>query len=151
MSERSSLGTPGEGALGWGTAGGAGGAAFGESATTMGEAGPHPSAPSPGVPSDERSLMAELRSVKDRDPVRAEELVCVGNARYPNSSDAPERASILIHAFAAQGRASDVRGEAEDMVNRYPISSWVREIEAFTGAHRHGDVRLTDAGQLVMD
>lgn len=95
--------------------------------------------------------MAELRGVKERNPVRAEELARVGNQRYPDSADAPERASILIHALAAQGRASDARGEAEQMVNRYPISPWVLEIEAFTGAHRHGDVHLTDAGQLVMD
>ena len=34
------------------------------------------------------------------------------------------------------------------MVNHYPDSSWVREIEGFTGAHRHRNIRVNDAGQL---
>jgi hypothetical protein len=101
-------------------------------------------------PSDEASLMAELRRVKDQNPALVEKLAREGNRRYPNSPDAPERASLLIHALAIQGRASEARGEAEDMVNRYPISPWLLEIEAFTGAHRHGNVELTPDGQLVM-
>jgi hypothetical protein len=34
------------------------------------------------------------------------------------------------------------------MVNGYPDSDWVREIERFTGAHRHRSVRLNDAGVI---
>ena len=33
-------------------------------------------------------------------------------------------------------------------VNHYPDSSWVRDIEGFTGAHRHRNIRVNDAGQL---
>lgn len=127
--------------------------------------GPAPAAPTPAAPSevsvgglpasapaenpsDEAALMAELRRVKDSDPARAIELCRAGQQRYPDSADAPERASILIHALAGQGQTSEARGEAEDMVNRYPDSQWVREIEQFTGAHRHRNVRLDAQGRL---
>jgi len=55
---------------------------------------------------------------------------------------------VLIHALAAQGLASAARGEAEDMVNRYPDSAWVREVEQFTGAHRRRNVRVDEQGRL---
>jgi hypothetical protein len=61
---------------------------------------------------------------------------------------APESASILIHALSSLGRTSEARGEVEDMVNRYPDSEWVREIEQFTGAHRHRNIRLNDSENL---
>lgn len=103
-------------------------------------------APTPPLP-DEGSLMAELRAQKERDPKRALELAREGNRRFPNSPDAAERASIAIHALGALGFSAEARGEAEDMVNRYPDGQWVREVEQFTGAHRHRNVRL-NAGKL---
>lgn len=103
---------------------------------------------SPLDESGESGLMARLRSVRSVDPAAAVALAREGNRRFPDSPDAPERSSILIHALAAQGLASEARGEAEDMVNRYPDSSWVREVEGFTGAHRHRNLRLTEAGTL---
>ena len=95
--------------------------------------------------------MARLRRLQGTDPALATELAREGNRRFPDSADAPERASILIHSLAELGRASEARGEAEDMVNRYPDSSWVHEIEAFTGAHRHRNVRLTKDGLVEFD
>ena len=71
-----------------------------------------------------------------------------GNRRFPNSALAPERHSILIHALADNEQRTEARGEAELMVNHYPDSDWVREIERFTGAHRHRNVRLNDAGEI---
>jgi hypothetical protein len=56
--------------------------------------------------------------------------------------------SILIHVLAEQGLHSEARGEAERMVNRYPDSRWVREIERFTGAHRHRNIRVDEQGKL---
>ena len=97
---------------------------------------------------DEARLMARLREVAPRDPALAVTLAREGNRRFPGSADAPERTSILIHALAALGRSSEARGEAEQMVNGTPDSDWVREIERFTGAHRHRSVRLNDAGVL---
>jgi len=97
---------------------------------------------------EEARLMARLREVAPRDPTLAVTLAREGNRRFPNSADAPERTSILIHALATLGRSSEARGEAEQMVNGYPDSDWVREIERFTGAHRHRSVRLNDAGVI---
>jgi hypothetical protein len=34
------------------------------------------------------------------------------------------------------------------MVNRYPESAWVAEVEQFTGAHRHRNLRMGDDGGL---
>jgi outer membrane protein assembly factor BamD (BamD/ComL family) len=104
--------------------------------------------PTTATPLNESTLMLRLRSAEDGDPDLAIELAREGNRRFPDSPDSPERSSILIHALAGQGDASEARAEAEDMVNRYPDSSWVREIERFTGAHRHRNIRLTDAGSL---
>ena len=92
--------------------------------------------------------MARLREVKSTNPSLAIDLAREGNRRFPDSADAPERHSILIHALADAERRSEVRGEAEFMVNHYADSAWVREIEGFTGAHRHRNIRLNDAGQL---
>ncbi len=93
--------------------------------------------------------MAQLRSIKDSNPAAAIDLARDGNRRFPDSVDAPERHSILIHALADAERRSEARGEAEHMVNHYPDSEWVREVERFTGAHRHRNIRVNDAGELV--
>ena len=92
--------------------------------------------------------MQRLRKLKDSEPAAAVELARDGNRRFAESHEAPERASILIHALAQLERSSEARGEAERMVNHYPDSPWVREVEQFTGAHRHRNVRLDDAGNL---
>jgi hypothetical protein len=97
---------------------------------------------------EEGRLMARLRAVAPGDPALAVTLAREGNRRFPDSTDAPERTSILIHALAATGQSGPARGEAEAMVNHYPDSPWVREIETFTGAHRHRNVRVNDAGQV---
>jgi len=107
-----------------------------------------PAAIAPRGSLDESTLMDRLRAIEHSDPVLAVELARRGNRLFPESADAPERSSILIHALSRQGYASEARGEAEDMVNRYPDSSWVQEVEAFTGAHRHRSVRLNEAGAL---
>jgi hypothetical protein len=109
------------------------------------------SAPTPSPAMSESALMAELRAFKDSDPQFAIERAREGNQRFPDSADAAERSSILIHALANAGQASEARGEAEDMVNHYPDSEWVREVERFTGAHRHRNVRVDANGQLAYD
>jgi hypothetical protein len=97
---------------------------------------------------NEAVLMARLREVAKTDSAQAIALARAGNKKYPDSPDAPERASILIHALVTQNQLSEGRAEAEHMVNHYPDSSWVREIEGFMGAHRHRNIRVNDAGQL---
>ena len=97
---------------------------------------------------NETVLMARLRDVASSDFPLAVEIAHAGNRRFPDSPDAPERASILIHALAADGRSREARAEAEYAVNHYPDSQWVREIEGFTGAHRHRNLVLTDGGLI---
>jgi len=107
--------------------------------------------PSAPTPQREEALMDELRRFKDSDPQFAVDRAREGNARFPNSADAPERTSILIHALSDLGQTSEARGIAEDMVNRYSDSAWVREIERFTGAHRHRNVHVDASGRLAYD
>jgi hypothetical protein len=97
----------------------------------------------------ETQLMARLRQLAEQDPSQAVIVAREGNRRFPDSPSAPERTSILIHARATVGEPMQARGEAEEMVNKYPDSAWVREVERFTGAHRYRSVRVNDAGVLV--
>jgi hypothetical protein len=101
-----------------------------------------------GGPADEATLMMRLREVARTDVAQAVELAEEGNRRYPDSAGAPERTAILIHALAAEGRSSEARGQAEYMVNHFEDSQWVREIEAFTGAHRHRNAHLGPSGRI---
>jgi hypothetical protein len=110
---------------------------------------PATATPPPSASSlDESSLMAELRRARNSDPQRAVRLAEEGNRRFPDSPDAPERTAILIHALAEQGQRTEARRSAEEMVNHYPDSAWVRDVEVFTGAHRHRSIRLNDEGGL---
>ncbi len=109
-------------------------------------AAPAQASSGPGLVEEE--LMRLLRSSQGNDPALAIELAREGNRRFGGSPDAPERASILIHALAEEGLASEARGEAEDMVNRYPDSAWVREVEHFTGARRHRNIQVRPDGEL---
>ena len=92
--------------------------------------------------------MARLRAAAESDPPLAIKLAREGNRRFPHGTDVAERTSILIHALSATGQSMEARGEAERMVNDLPDSAWVREVERFTGAHRHRNVRINDAGVL---
>ena len=124
----------------------------GPAAASQNTAPPAPP-PSPKVQAavdrmNEAVLMAQLREVAKKDSAQAIELARAGNKKFPDSPDAPERAYILIHALITQNQLSEGRAEAEYMVNHYPDSHWVRDIEGFTGAHRHRNIRVNDAGQL---
>lgn len=97
----------------------------------------------------EAKLMEKLRHARSAGQhALAIQLAREGNRRFAGSALEPERASILIHALADNEQRTEARGEAERMVNHYPDSDWVREIERFTGAHRHRNVRLNDAGDI---
>lgn len=123
-------------------------AALSRAPSTLAQPAALPSQVAPSSPTalSEAQLMEDLRHA--RTSVLAIRLARLGNEQFPDSEFAPERESILIHALADTGQASEARGEAETMVNHYPDSDWVREVERFTGAHRHRNVRLNDAGEL---
>ena len=75
---------------------------------------------------NEAVLMAHLREVARTDSAQTIEIARAGNKKFPDSPDAPERYSILIHALITQDKLSEGRAEAEYMVNHFPDSSWVR-------------------------
>jgi len=126
--------------------------------TARGEAVAAPAAPKvPAPPADivasvakldESVVMARVREAAQSDPELAIQLARAANLRFPDTALAPERHSIIIHALAGQGKGGKARGEAEYAVNHYPDGPWVREIEGFTGAHRHRNLRVNDAGVL---
>ena len=95
--------------------------------------------------------MARLRELAATDSAQAVELARAGNRRFPDSASAPERTAILIHALANLDRVREARAEAEQMVNHYPDSDWVREIEGFSGAHRHRNLHVSDGGVVTSD
>ncbi len=111
-------------------------------------AAPSPLPMDPAALLDEPSLMDRVRRLQAADPAQCVELARDGNRRFPGSPYAPERTAILIHALANLGRTSEARAEAESMVNDYEDSRWVREVERFTGAHRHRNVRITEDGAV---
>jgi hypothetical protein len=84
---------------------------------------------------DDASQMARLREVQDADPTLAYELAKEGQRRFPESANAAERAAIAVKALALQGKRSEARREAGDMVAKYPDSPWARDVEMHTGAH----------------
>lgn len=107
------------------------------------------SATPPSAVLTEAKLMEKLRHARSAGQhALAIQLAREGNRRFAGSALEPERESILIHALADNEQRGEARGEAERMVNHYPDSDWVREIERFTGAHRHRNVRLNDAGEI---
>ena len=102
----------------------------------------------PSSSEEEAAFMSDLRALAEMDAELSIERAREGAVRFGASADAPERRSILIHALSRVGRASEARGEAESMVNECPDSTWVREVERFSGAHRHRNIRLATNGQL---
>ncbi len=84
---------------------------------------------------DEAQLMKRLRLVEDTNPALGLVLAREGNRRFPDSSDAAERAAVIVKCLALQGFLSKARGEAETMVNQYPGTPWALEVEQQTGAH----------------
>jgi hypothetical protein len=129
------------------------------SAASLGAAPSSPDRPAPlpashaipQLPAEEAAFMTDLRVLAELDPELCIERAREGKARFGDSADAPERRSLLIHALARVGRPSDARAEAEHMVNECPDSAWVHEIERFTGAHRHRNIRLASNGQLEFE
>ena len=86
----------------------------------------------------EPELMERLRKAQDTDEYQLSyDLAREGLRRFPDSPDAPEMAAMVVKSLARQGKASEARAEAEEMVNKYAGTSWAREVERHTGAHPH--------------
>jgi hypothetical protein len=86
----------------------------------------------------ESELMERLRKAQDTDDYLVSyDLAREGLRRFPDSPDAPEMAAMVVKSLARQGKASEARAEAEEMVNKYVGTKWAREVEQHTGAHPH--------------
>jgi hypothetical protein len=86
----------------------------------------------------EPELMDRLRKAQDTDEYQLSyDLAREGLRRFPDSPEAPEMAAMVVKSLARQGKASEARAEAEEMVNKYPGTQWAREVERHTGAHPH--------------
>jgi hypothetical protein len=84
----------------------------------------------PGPPAeDEATLMAKLRGLEGTDPPLTLRLAREGNARFPDSPDAPERAWMVVKSLANMERFQEARDEAQTMVNRYPGTSWAFDVQ----------------------
>lgn len=76
-----------------------------------------------------------MHALEDSSPERALELARQGQALWPTGPRAAEFAATEVKCLYRLGRASEGRGTAEAMVNKYPGSSWALEVERQTGAH----------------
>jgi hypothetical protein len=86
----------------------------------------------------EPDLMDRLRRAQDTDEYQLSyDLAREGLRRFADSPDAPEMAAMVVKSLARQGKASEARAEAEEMVNKYAGTTWAREVERHTGAHPH--------------
>lgn len=106
---------------------------------------PLPSPPPPKKPAavkpkmlTEAELLDRLRKAQDTDEyLLSYDLAREGLRRFPQSPDAPEMAAMVVKSLARQGKVSEARAEAEEMVNKYAGTKWAREVERHTGAHPH--------------
>jgi hypothetical protein len=83
-------------------------------------------------PLEEPALMAKLRALGATSPELALSLARQGNARFPNSRGAAERAWFVVKSLDSLGRFHEGRAEAHTMVERYRGSSWANDVERHT-------------------
>jgi hypothetical protein len=94
-----------------------------------------PASPAPVAPRaaqavmGEASLMAKLRELGQSAPAQTLDLARAGNARFPGSPDAPERAWFVVRSLANLQRFHEARDEARIMKEKYPGTSWALDAE----------------------
>jgi hypothetical protein len=86
-------------------------------------------APPVPPPQDEPSLMAQLREMRQSDPELSLRLAREGNERFPDSSDAAERAAIVVKSLMRMGRADEATDEARIMVEKYAGTTWALDVK----------------------
>ena len=95
----------------------------------------------------EAVLMARLRELAASDPEAAIQLARAGNQRFPDSADAPERASILVHALAERAWPARRGARPNTRSTTTPTAMGPRD-RGLQRAHRHRNLRVNDAGVL---
>jgi hypothetical protein len=68
----------------------------------------------------ESTLMARLHELGETNPPLSLQLAREGNARFPNSADAPERAWIVVKSLVNMAQFKEAQAEARIMVAKYP-------------------------------
>jgi len=68
----------------------------------------------------EAALMARLHELAETNPPLSLQLAREGNARFPDSPDAPERAWIVVKSLADLARFKEAQAEARIMLAKYP-------------------------------
>lgn len=84
-------------------------------------------APPPALP-DEGALMSTLRQLGDSSPQASLEMARAGNARFPDSPDAAERAWYVCKSLVNLENFYDARDEARLMVAKYPGTPWADDV-----------------------
>ncbi len=68
----------------------------------------------------EAALMARLHELGETNPPLSLQLAREGNARFPSSPDAPERAWIVVKSLVNMAQFKEAQAEARIMVAKYP-------------------------------
>lgn len=77
----------------------------------------------------EAALMAELRALGSTDAERSLTLAREGNARFPATGAAPERARVVVKSLVGLRRFHEAREEARRMVLAYPRTPETLDVE----------------------
>ena len=78
---------------------------------------------------NEAALMVRLHQLEETDPPLSLRLAREGNARFPNSSDAPERAFIVVKSLVDMARFKEAQQEARKMLKAYPNDPRTLDVE----------------------
>jgi hypothetical protein len=78
---------------------------------------------------DEPAIMSTLRELGDSQPQRSLELARDGNARFPGSPDAAERAWYVCKSLVNLENFRDARDEARRMVAAFPNTPWALDVQ----------------------
>lgn len=73
--------------------------------------------------------MTELRALINTAPAQALALARRGDALFPNSPDAPERAWAAVKSLDLLKRFHEAQAEARLMLRLYPDTPWTEDIE----------------------
>lgn len=78
---------------------------------------------------DEATLMSQLRALVHTAPEQALALARRGDALFPNSPDAPERAWSAVKSLDLLKRFHEAQAEARLMLRLYPDTPWTEDVE----------------------
>jgi hypothetical protein len=85
--------------------------------------------------STDADLMTQLRALEGASPLVALRLAREGNARFPDSPDAPERTWHIVKSLTDLGQFAEAREEAQRMLDTYPPSNWTSDIKRHVLSH----------------